>query len=113
MLDTAPHQALLGAQGEWWRDRSLERGKVVGVNLGREPERRIDDRRINVEEVLRNGARAGVFVAQTRDEDRRFTVVVELEVDAALGEDRTLELAQCGVLLDGESVLEDEAGIDV
>ena len=62
---------------------------------------------------MHDGARAGIFVAQGRDEDRRFAVVVELEVDGALGEDGTLELGEGRVLLHGEAVLEDEAGLDV
>ena len=113
VLDTAPDQTFLRTQRKRRRNRSLECRKVAAVDLGGEPERRIDDRGVNGEEVLRNRARAGVLAAQARDEDGRLAVVVELEVDAALGEDGPLELAERRVLLHGEGVFEHEARLDV
>ena len=62
---------------------------------------------------MRDGACAGVFVAQGGDEDHGLAVVVELEVDRALGKDSALELREGRVLLHGEAVLEDEAGLNV
>ena len=113
MLDPTPAQTLLRAERKRRRNRSLERREVVRVDLRREAERRVHDRGVEGEEVLRDGARAGVLGAEPADEDGRRAVVVELEVDAALGEDGALEGGQGRVLLHRKAVFEDEAGLDV
>ena len=113
MRNTASRQTLLRAQRERSRDGALERRKVIRVDLGGEAERGIKDGRVEREEVLRDGARARVLGAKSADEDGGRAVVVELEVDAALGEDGALEGGEGSVLLHGEAVLEDEARLDV
>lgn len=113
MLNPTSDQALLGTEGERRRDRGLEGGEVVLVDLGGEAERRVDDGGVDGEEVLGDLARAGVLVAEARDEGRVVAVVVELEVDAALGEDGALEGRERRVLLHREAVLEDQARLDV
>ena len=113
MLNPAPHQTFLRSQRKWRWDRRLERRKVISVNLLREAKRGIEDRRIDAEEVLRDRACARVLIAQTRDEDGRLAIIVELEVDASLGKDCALELGESSVLLDSEAVFEDKPGFDI
>ena len=113
MRDATAHQTLLSAQSEWWWNRTLERSKVVRIDLLREAKSRINDGRIDVEEVLSDLAGTGILVAEARDERSRLAVVVELEVDASLREDSALELGESGVLLNGEAVLEDKTCLEV
>ena len=113
VLNPAPHQTLLRPQRKGRRDCCLERREVIPINLRWEAERGVEDRGIDAEEVLRDRAHARILIAQARDEDGRIAVVVELEVNASLGEDCSLELGEGGVLLDSEAVLEDKAGLNV
>jgi len=110
---SAPHHTLLQILRKWWRDPHLEGRKVISVNLLREAECDVEDRGIEAEEVLRDRACARVLIAQTRDEDSRVAVIVELEVDTSLGKDCALELGESSVLLDSELILEDKPGLNV
>jgi len=113
MGHAAACHAFLRIQSEWWWDRSLEGGEVVGVDLCGEAQSGVNDGRVDAEEVLGDLAGTGILVAEARDEASGIAVVVELEVDASLREDGTLELGQSGVLLHNEVVLEDETGLEV
>ena len=79
----------------------------------REAEIGVDDVRVQEEEVLANRAEARILVAEGGDEDGRVAVVVELVVDAPLGQDGALVLREGGAHLGLQTVLEEEAGLDV
>ena len=54
----------------------------------------IDNTRVESKEVLRNLAGTGVLGVERGNENRLVAVVVELEVDGALGEDGAFELVE-------------------
>jgi len=114
VLEVASDQALLNTLGQGNWDGLLELGEVVLVDLLGEAKRSIDDVTAGVdEEVLGDGAGTGVLGVETGNGDRGVAVEVLLPVDAALGEDGTLEESQVGALLGDEAVLENEAGLNV
>jgi len=114
VLDVASDQALLDTLGQSDRDGLLEVGEVVCVNGLGEAESSIDNVAAGVdEEVLGDGAGTGVLRVESGHGDGWVAVEVLLPVDAAHGEDGTLEEGQIGLELSGEAVLKDHAGLDV
>ena len=69
--------------------------------------------RINVEEILCDAAQSWILVAESCHEYSGLAVVVELEMDAALGQDGALELVQGRAHLRGQAVLEDKSRPDI
>lgn len=112
--NVASDQALLDALCETGGDVLLELGKVGAVDLLGEAEGGVDNVLVQVDdEVLGDGAGAGVLGVQARDGHGGLAVQVLLEVDAALGENGALELGEGRVELGRQAVLEHEAGEDV
>lgn len=77
-----------------------------------ESEGSVDDRAIQHEEVGRDIAASGVITTEGSDEYGGLAGGVLLVVDAALGEDGALVLADDGLDLGVEAVLEDEPGVE-
>jgi len=109
--DVAAEQALLDAVGQGSRDLALELRKVVGIDLSGETESSVNNGRVDLlQEVLGDGAGAGVFGVEASDTDGGSAVEVLLPVDAALREDGALELGKGGIELGVLVVLHHEAG---
>ena len=113
ILDPTPIQTTLRAQGETLRDRLLKVRKIGRIQHVGETQIRIHDIRIQIEEVLADGAEAGVVITESGHKDGGLAVVVELVVDGPLGQDGALVEAERGGLLVREAVLEDEARVHV
>jgi len=112
ILDVAPLEAALNSERERCWDGFLELRKVAGINLFGEAESGINNGRVQSEEVLGDAAGTWVLGVESTDTDLRSAFKVLLEMDAALGEDGTLELGQGGVELGGQPIFQNETGLD-
>ena len=74
----------------------------------REPQIRIHDIWIQIEEILPHRTQSRILVAERRDEYRWVAVVIEFVVYAPLWKDRSLVLAQRGAHLIRQTVLQHE-----
>lgn len=114
----APSQAGINVLGQVGRNELPELLDVLAVDGVGQTKSSIEDVGVESEEVLRDLAGSGILAVERSDESGLFAVVVELEVDGALGEHGTLELVQStgnlGVLTSfNKAVLENISELEV
>jgi hypothetical protein len=90
VLLVALSQADINVLRQVGRNHLAELLNVLAVDLLGESKSSVDDTSVESEETLRNLVGTRVLGVETSDEYRLFAVVVELEVDAALGKDGAL-----------------------
>ena len=84
-------------------------GKLPNISMIqkiRKPQIRIHDIGIQKEEIFPNSAQTRVLIAERGYKHCRFAVIVELEMDASLGEYRALILRQGRAHLRLEAILQ-------
>jgi hypothetical protein len=94
VLLVALGQADINVLSQVGRDHLAELVNVLAVDLLGKAKGSVDDTSVESEEALSNLVGAGVLGVQASYEDGLVAVVVELEVDASLGEDCALVLLQ-------------------
>ena len=114
----APLQAHIDILRQVGRDILPELLDVLPVNSAGESKRSIKNLLVQREEVLRNLTSAGILAVQRSHKHGVVTVIIELEVDAALREYSALELVQSAcdlrVLASGDkAVFKDVAEFEV
>lgn len=111
VLVVALGKADLHILGQIGGDHVAEVLDVLAVDLLGEPKSSVDNLIVEREEALRNLVGTWVLGVEASDENGPLAVVVELEVDGALGKHGAFELVECAgdfwavTLADDEAVL--------